>query len=363
MSRLLTTAYRTRSALRLPVINWHKSSLQAPVALHPVKAETLPDADIAVITWTVAEWSALDHVFLNSDTSRGHEAEEWRDNWLSYWPVGTSEEEEPLLYYQLVTTGSGSNATRILLVKSEVHLAHPPYITGVTQLTETIIRESGVKTIISTGTAGGATVNQPLGDVVLTTQAHIELEKSENTGHCTYNKTTVTGADIFNRYKPDSDGVKQLMLPLAEVWNESAVTKSLAEVNERSGTSYTAADLVNKPLQPDNLKDNQITPAMDTPLLTTDFYFIADGGTAEQYCFLEMDDAVIGHTCQQAGVGFGFIRNVSDPVVVTTDAQGKAIPPSVREDWSGIVYTLCGFYTTYNSALTCWSALCQMDKG
>ena len=57
----------------LPVIDW---SLVGHVAPTPADVEykgpnaPLPKADIVVITWTSAEWSALDHVFLNSSTFR-----------------------------------------------------------------------------------------------------------------------------------------------------------------------------------------------------------------------------------------------------------------------------------------------------
>lgn len=354
MSRLIQTNYQITSEHYLPVIDWAAINASPPTCLILPKTK-LPSADIAVITWTSAEWSALDHVFINSDKKRGPYAEEWRDSWV---PLTLSGESTPLLYFQLVSVTTTANVDKkVLLVKSEVHLAHPPYILGVESLVNTIIEQSGVSTVISTGTAGGSSVNQPLGDVVLTCAAHIELEKTENTDHCDYNRQTFTGTDIFPQADIYSKVKDKLMLPLDTVWNNESINKSVKELNERASTSYTADDLVNAPLVPSNLKNNSIEFAGVQPLLTTDFYFIDSGSSASAYCFLEMDDAVIAHQCVQKKTAYGFIRNVSDPVVVTEDKEGKTIPAEVREDWSGIVYSLCGFYTTFNSALTCWAAI------
>ena len=57
----------------LPVVDWRRIGAKAPkvldIAYGGPNAE-LPQADAAVITWTAAEWSALDHVFLNSNGTR-----------------------------------------------------------------------------------------------------------------------------------------------------------------------------------------------------------------------------------------------------------------------------------------------------
>lgn len=355
MSRLLKKNYECTSSLPLPIIDWSSVNAEKPTP-QPLHDQQLPTADVALITWTSAEWSALDHVFLNSDKERSSDDYEWRYNWK---PLTQAGQKEPMLYYQKVriTKNNSSDTIDVLLIKSEVHLAHPPYISGVEQLTDLIISQSGVSTIISTGTAGGSTAEQPLGDVILTTAASIRLEKKENTDACGYNNDTFTGTDFFS-----DDGTYELvcdslMMPLNSVWNESKIKESVTELNKKSGTTYTENDLINAPLVPSNLAKNHIEFAGSQPLLTTDYYFIAQGDTAKKYCFLEMDDAVIAHQCKQRNVQYGFIRNVSDPVVASTDTHGKIIPEDVREDWSGIVYSLCGFYTTFNSALTCWAAI------
>jgi len=95
------------------------------------------------------------------------------------------------------------------------------------------------------------------------------------------------------------------------------------------------------------------------PLLTTDYYYIADGNSAAKYAVLEMDDAIIGYVAQQKGRSFAFSRNISDPIV-PSKSKGKTIDPSIREDWSGEIYQRFGFYTSFNGALATWAALTAM---
>ncbi len=71
----------------LPVIDWKKIGHDAPQLIdfdYKGPGEKLPKADIVVITWTSAEWSALDHVFADSQTPRNSKYEKWRDNWHLY---------------------------------------------------------------------------------------------------------------------------------------------------------------------------------------------------------------------------------------------------------------------------------------
>ena len=93
------------------------------------------------------------------------------------------------------------------------------------------------------------------------------------------------------------------------------------------------------------------------PLLTTDYYYIATGNNAAQYCFLEMDDAVIGYEAGKQGVDFVFVRNISDPLVADKTKKGKAIAGEVRDEWSSLIYENFGLYTTLNSALTTWATI------
>ena len=57
------------------------------------------------------------------------------------------------------------------------------------------------------------------------------------------------------------------------------------------------------------------------------------------------------------GVDYAFVRNISDPVVASKTTDGEVIPDNVREEWSSLIYKTCGFYSSFNGALTTWAAI------
>jgi hypothetical protein len=64
-----------------------------------------------------------------------------------------------------------------------------------------------------------------------------------------------------------------------------------------------------------------------------------------------MDDAILGEVCGAAGVAFGFVRNVSDPV------QSATLPAEIQGNWGSAVYDAYGIYTSFNGALAAWAML------
>ena len=71
----------------LPVVDWRRIGASAPRVCdfaYGGPAAPLPKADVVVITWTTAEWSAFDHVFLNSNGTRLPSAREWENGWYLY---------------------------------------------------------------------------------------------------------------------------------------------------------------------------------------------------------------------------------------------------------------------------------------
>ncbi|CZF81436.1 hypothetical protein GCE9029_02608 [Grimontia celer] len=369
--QLFTAASNTPSSnsLPLPTVDWQAIKRSAPAQLS-IEPGKLPKADIILVTWTSAEWSALDHVMLNSGEKRYPDDTDWRKEWLGYAenqevsPYCDSPDDNPIFYFQLVGVNDSANQQqRVLLVKSQVHLAHPPWISGLEAMIDILLQNVGAKRIISTGTAGGGALTDMLGAAVVTNKAHILLAKQENEG-CDYNHQTFTCDTWFpsqSLYQPAQDA---LMFGMDQVWNDHTISDAIAELNQdpqgdqsTNQPTYTYDDLINAPLDPANLKQAQIKVAKDQPLLTTDYYFIEGEEPSDPYCFLEMDDAVVAHQAAKAGVDYAFIRNVSDPIVVTHTASGQPIPDSVRGNWSGIIYKRCGFYSSFNSVLMCWAAI------
>ncbi|MGF1766366.1 hypothetical protein L4D06_03115 [Enterovibrio makurazakiensis] len=359
----------TTHSLPLPVIDWHTISHEAPVPLS-IEDGKLPHADFILMTWTSAEWSALDHVMLNSAKPRYPEDIDWRNNWHSYTdsqeitPYCENPEIDPLFYFQLVGIGStNGHQQRVLLVKSQVHLAHPPWISGLEAAIDILLKNVGAKYILSTGTAGGGAITDMLGAAIVTNKAHILLAKPENED-CGYNHQTFTCNSWFPSESLYQATQNALMFSMDKVWNDSTINEAINELNQSSQNDqtaetkpYTYDDLINAPLNPENLQQAQIKVCKDQALLTTDFYFIEGKEPSKPYCFLEMDDAVIAHQAEQAGISYAFIRNVSDPIVVTHTASGLPISDVVRGNWSGIIYKRCGFYSSFNSVMMSWAAI------
>ncbi|WP_281545552.1 hypothetical protein [Grimontia sp. SpTr1] len=364
--QILTAASNT---LPLPVVDWTLINQTSPTPLH-IEPGELPKADTVLVTWTSAEWSALDHVMLNSLQERFPQDRDWRKNWLGYAdnhevsPYCESPENAPIFYFQLVSVnGADNQQQRVLLVKSQVHLAHPPWLSGLESMTDILLRKSEAKRIISTGTAGGGSITDMLGAAIVTNKAHILLAKPENEG-CPYNHHTFTCESWFPSTSLYASTQHALMFAMDQVWNNNTIDDAITELNQDpqgdqsdNQPTYTYQDLINAPLDPANLKQAQIKVSKGQPLLTTDYYFIEGKEPSDPYCFLEMDDAVIAHQAELAGVDYAFIRNVSDPIVVTHTANGELIPDSVRGNWSGIIYKRCGFYSSFNSVMMCWAAI------
>ncbi|MET5115589.1 hypothetical protein AAHH79_35335, partial [Burkholderia pseudomallei] len=77
----------------------------------------------------------------------------------------------------------------------------------------------------------------------------------------------------------------------------------------------TLADLLNDAIRPECQRTPAIRPLKDAPLMTTDFYYIAEGNDAHAYSCHEMDDAIIAQQANRLGVRFACVRNFSDPIV------------------------------------------------
>jgi nucleoside phosphorylase len=349
----------------LPAVDWSSIGRSAP---QPVAVEyggpdaPLPPADVALLTWTSAEWSALDHVWLDGAQAGVRWSKELESEWYRYSrDVGTAQSDNAVAplwgYYQLVDVATSAGATvRVLLFKCDAHLAHPPWIEGLIQMVQQVLTDSKPSWIYSIGTAGGSREDLRLGDVPLTNVAHIQLEKPENGG------VPISGQTFTCEAFPSTDllePAQSLMFDLSEVVTEAVLNDALTTLHGKYPDTqpFGYADLVNAPLDPANLGAPRALAMKGTPLLTTDYYYIAEGTDAEQYCFLEMDDAVIAYVAQQAGVNFAFARNISDPLVAVTGASGQPIPDDVRQDWSGQVYTEFGLYTSFNSAVATWAAI------
>ncbi len=352
----------------LPIIDWSSIGQSAPEVVDlgtPSEDAPLPEADIVVITWTSAEWSALDHVFINSDKERYRTSTEFHKQWHYRKDDKYVEGAYELWgFYRMVKiTTAGGIEQRVLLFKSSAHLSHPPYCTGLIAMVNLIIDEVKPKRLYTIGTAGGASLEDRLGDTVVTNAGHIEIEKEEN-ACCNLNGVSVVCNTWYPSFNLIPDVESKLLMKLSEIVNNDELEYMLCQtINDpKHGDpswkgEYTVQDMVNAAIDPANLSSPKGLDKKEVPLLTTDYYYIANGSDSSQFSALEMDDAVIGFAAGKRGVDYVFVRNISDPVVPDTTQAGKTIPTELRETWSGQIYENFGLYTSMNGALITWATI------
>jgi hypothetical protein len=360
----------------LPVINWDSIGQAAPVAIElGLRAATdpLPRADIVILTWTSAEWSALDHVFLNSGTERPSQDYSWKSAWKPYTRGANSYVADPQSgalwgFFQMVQiTDRSGRPWRVLLFKSNSHLAHAPWIEGLAEMTRCVLADTKPDRIYSIGTAGGARLSQRLGDSVMTNCAMLEVQRPTNTlggdnGSLFRCQTWYPTTSLLEEVE------RSLLFKMNHVLTHDALDELYTELQGKHTTDgaldgIQLHDLVNTPLNPDDLGAPRVIAMKDIPLLTTDYYYIAGEGGADAHSFLEMDDAVVAREAELQGVRYAFIRNISDPIVSSRTSSGLVLSDGVRSDWSGLIYNRYGLLTSFNGALATWATIAGEGYG
>ncbi len=350
---------------QLPAINWtlvgHPGP--TPVAVNfQGPAAKLPKADIVLLTWTTAEFMALDHVFLQSAAAQSPTSTSFAKSWFQYSRGAPASSGSNALWghYRLVSIAGQYGAKfTVLLFKSDTHLAHPPWIAGLATMLANILADAQPKRICSIGTAGGGNNHQRLGDVPITNAATLQLKVKDNTG-VSYNGQTFTCSSWF----PDTTTLlpsvqAKLFFPLSAVATQTSLQATLQAAKSKPDghalAPYSLSDLLDADLEPADLGSPKAIVLKGTPLLTTDTYYIAPANTP--YAALEMDDAVVAHAAQQSQTEWASIRNISDTMVPAQTPSGTAIAAEARQAWSSAVYDEFGVYTSLNSALAAYATI------
>jgi nucleoside phosphorylase len=356
--------------VQLPPVLWGSIGQipPRPIAMGARRPEDpLPAADIVVVTWTSAEWFALDHVFLNSAAARSSTERTWRDKWLPYSRGALDYKADPqsgALWgsFQMVEIADRSSRTwRVLLFKSNSHLAHPPWESGLTKMLQCILEDTGADRIYTIGTAGGARRDQRLGDSIVTNAALVDLQRPQNT-LTSDNGNTYRCPTWFPVSNLFADTESHLLFKMNQVVTDASLAALFEQLKSKHPgdpgiDQLSLADLMSDSIRPSSLGAPKVHSLKDVALLTTDFYYIADGNNSDAYSFLEMDDGIIAREANKRGVRFACIRNISDPIVPDRAASGARISAAVRADWSGLIYETFGLQTSYNSALATWATI------
>lgn len=315
-------------AKELSPIPWPEG--KAPSSPSAPRGEAkIPSCDVLIVTWTAAEARALADVL-----TPGVQSEDWSyyktdyDSYVSELTDRSPARDEKRLGSWCLTHVSGK---RVCCFKSELHPATDGPEIPAARLIAQVAAECGAKTVITTGTAGGAGDGTQLGDV---------------------NVARAVGADFTTTLKGS---------PLA---GKRFATTEL--YNAQTDALEGLADLLaaNAARIPDQARPAQVWQG-DT--VSTDFFaFDTETDVYGLRKFdpdiraVEMDDAPVVAQLDDVAAASGTslavfsVRNASDPVMPGQNiAQDKKTAEKIYEDY--------GYYTTVNSAIVCWALVCGLS--
>jgi len=352
-----------------------------PAGEMPSPDDALPEADVLVVTWTVAEHDALADVL-----TPGY----GRNTWARY----TRRFEEH--YVPQIRNGAPAHRARrlgsyfrtrigertLLCFKSELHLNQDGKETGdgratlpVKDLFRQLIDEVKPSLVITVGTAGAAfppersvTVNgmtcppHELGDVIITRGAKFRLQREFAKEEFAQQAYRCSDFEIpTQRLAAARDLLKVHAGKLSEPPFAPPHTKYQWTLAQPMPGFANAPDLK---------IDGQHFPPFH-PILTTDFFEFgtSTNGLEREGAGVEMGDAVLGLVVEEmkaeglAAPMWLVIRNASDPQIngelPTRDAPGVAAELrralDMQAHWAVWYYETYGYWTSVNSAIAVWA--------
>jgi hypothetical protein len=345
-----------------------------------IDRDPLPRADVAIVTWTVAELNALADV-LTPGVGRNRWYR-YRRKFEEYVPQirnGAPARKANRLASYYPTRIGGRD---VLCIKSELHLNQDGIKTGdgtatlpVKRFLRQVIDEVKPSLVITVGTAGATFppnksinlngMNCPphgLGDVMITRGAKFRL--SQEFRHESF-ATASFRCDEFTIPQARLDHVPALLAVHADKLTEPP----LGVPTEK----YVDPDRLVQGFRnsPQLRIDGRDFPPFH-PILTTDFFEFgtSKNGLEQHGCGVEMGDAVLGMVVDEmraAGVpnvpNWLVIRNASDPQINghLPDGTDNALPSEIRRalnmqaHWAVWYYESYGYWTSVNSAIAAWA--------
>jgi len=341
-------------------IDWPESMKPEPDTQFAFKGPDaeLPNADVVLVTWTAAEANAMAAVLspgvwaMPPKNDSGKSWHEYTNQWNAKFsgrsfgraPAATS---HYIGKYLPIRTAIGK---RVLLFKSNFHLARDDKSMPVKDMFKQVIEQTRAKLVITTGTAGPIGSKLKLGDVVVARRARF---------HC---------GRMFKNAPFNNAKAKPFVSdhPVSEEGHLKIVNAKLVQANgSRIWAEYQS--LIER-YPSDNLRGriNKHIPRVFTTqaqigqppiILTTDEFEFDDDkhyfGLDSLGGMVEMDDAVLGLAIDEmrSSAKWLAIRNASDPQMPSvTKTTLKA-----REDVASDVYMRLGYWTSIPSVLASWA--------
>jgi nucleoside phosphorylase len=297
----------------------------------------LPKAEFVIFTWTSAEANAMAAVMtpgiwaMPASKSTAPAWHEYTNQWDAKF-AGRSFGRAPAAanhyigkYMPILIDGR-----KVLLFKSNFHLARDDKSMPVKDMFKQVIQQTGAKLVLTSGTAGAIGPKLKLGDVVATNRAYFHCGRA-------FKSAPFNLKEYKSSYVPKSTG------RIAAV-NSTMVQPNAASLNaERHGggtpTIYT----------PDTANKIGQLPV----IVTTDEFEFDDKthkfGIGKLGAMVEMDDAVLGLACTELGGATDWvaIRNASD------EQMASASKPD--SDAAANIYKQYGYWTSIPSTLASWA--------
>lgn len=320
-------------------VQWPEGLAPKPATASP-EGDSLPDADVLIVTWTMEEGNALAHVLTPGCESNPPTASHPAVPGVLYWKPYTKNFAEiaakmrhdcPAVEKQRLgtywTTEIGER--KVTLFKSDSHFSQDGSsdleTTPNRLVWEQIISDCRPKLVITTGTGGGIGAAVEVGDVIVSRFVSFDPGgKEPNLDHFECAVDVPTG-----------------MLDTAQgLFAANAVY--LPSTNSRPprivhGNSASSGVVTTVGFKYDD---------------TADTYGLKGKGD-----LCEMGDAVLGYVCRELGADappYAMVRNASDPEIDSSEPD-----PAGLANW---IYEHFGCWSTVCSAIACWGLVAGLEK-
>jgi nucleoside phosphorylase len=284
--------------------------------------ESLPTADVLIVTWTMDEGHALSRVLTPGFDSEA----DWKPYTKNFDEISkTMVPDCPARQLGRLGTywTTEINSHPVTLFKSDSHMSQDGPKLANAVVWRQIIQDCAPKWVITTGTGGGIGPQFEVGDVVVSRFVTFD---------CTKEFAKLNG-ETFS-------------CPTSAPSGEFTTAQSLFGANDHL-------------LPEGNTRPPRIVSAVshETGILTTDFFGFdntADtDGLQGNGDLCEMGDAVLGMVCKELGDSapeYVIVRNVSDPQI---DSTGLSIEQ--QTELASRIYQGYGLWSTVCSAIVCWA--------
>jgi len=329
-----------------------------PATPRPSTSDPLPQADVLVLVWTVAEARALADV-LTPGVSASSGWYRYDRRFAEY--VDDIRKGAParmagrLGTYHLSDVGG----RRVLCFKSELHLNQDGVRRAghttlpVAQLIDQLIDEVQPSLVVTSGTCGGTMRSHGLGDVVITRAASFRLASE-------FAAEPFAQANYRSRYR----------VPRGHLAEAEAMMSVLsAHLNEPDfgapSDAYSVPGLDDRVIPgPTHVPRIRVDGSGDVPrnhpILSADWFLFGSttNGLDAQGVGVEMGDAVIGLVDERRAAAhrprppWVVVRNLSNPPI---NGNLPTEPLDMQAFWSGWYYESFGYWTSVNSALGVWA--------